>query len=65
MVVGGWIGYLIGLIVSLVVAWVISPLFPSPVSVIVFWVAIIAALVCLIYLALALWHRMHQPGPPP
>lgn len=64
MVIAGWLGYLLGLIISLVVAWAISPLFPPPISTIVFWIGIIAALVFLILLLVALVNRTRHPHDP-
>lgn len=57
-----WVGYLGGLLVCLLIAFVISPLFPGPLNVIIYWLALIIALLCAILLAV--WFIRGRPRGP-
>ena len=54
-----WARHVIGLIIALLVAFILAPVFPEPVSTIVYWLAIVAAVIELVLAAVAL---MRGPG---
>jgi CDP-diglyceride synthetase len=59
-----WIGYLGGLLFALVAAFVIAPLFPTPLSTIIYWVALVVAALCAVLLVVWFLHRPRHPGEP-
>lgn len=58
-----WIGYLGGLLFALVIAFVISPLFPSPLGPIVYWFALVVAALCVVLLLVWLLRGGRPRGP--
>ena len=49
-----WLRYLLAALVAALIAIFLSPVFPSPLDVIVYWLAWIAALICAVLAAYAL-----------
>jgi CDP-diglyceride synthetase len=60
-----WLGYVGGLLFSLVVAFIIAPLFPEPLSEVIYWVALVVAALCVLaLLAWLFWWRPRGPHEP-